>query len=671
MTRSDCTSTGGFQLLSRLLFGGLALCLLPGMESGAFGLGSGPAQLQAQARDVAIETFDTRIQVAPDGTLRVTESIDVRFTGRWSIVERDLFLDHRTAEGRRATLRLTMDSITDGAGRHLRVEEEGISRGRRYAIHVPDAVDATRRIALHYRIRGAIRFFAEGADEGYHDELYWNVTGTDWEMPIESAIARIQLPEGVESVEVWGYTGRADSQEQAVETRVAGREVEVRSTREFGPGEGLTISTIWDPGVVTRPGPLSRGLDRVRALWPLGLPLVALFGMFTTWRRKGRDPTRRSIVVQYEPPEDLSPAEVGTLVDHKAEMHDITATLVDLAVRGYLTIEENESKRFLGLGSTTEYIFHQRRPRNEWSDLRPHERAYLAGLFPPKSATPSVSDALSGLKALFGGAANEEGRMGIRAMLGSDGDSNPDRESGPAGVGAGTKEGEPLRSVSLSDLENRFYKHMDGIRKKIYARLKEKGIYERRPDQVVAQWSGIGVVVLVSGLVLGGLASDPPPFLLSVAPDPIPLGAGLALSGLIVLGFARSMGARTESGVRALEASLGFKEFLERVESDRYKRMITSPKLFEEYLPYAMAFQVEDRWSRAFDDLYREPPDWYRGSSVSRSTFRATAFSSKMRSLSTSASRSMTSSPSGNSSSGSGGGGRSGGGSGGGGGRAR
>lgn len=669
MNHANRTLTGSCRLLSRLLCAGLVLWVLPGTAWEGFAPGLGPAQLQAQGRDVSIQAFESRIEVEPSGTLRVTELLDIRFTGRWSVVERDLFLDHRTAEGRRSTLRLTMDSITDGAGRHLTVEEEGISRGRRYAIHVPDAVDATRRIALHYRIRGGLRFFAEGSEEGYHDELYWNVTGSDWEMPIETVIARVRLPEGVENVRVWGYTGRAGSQEQAVETRIDGRDVEVRTTRSFARGEGLTISTIWEPGVVARPGPISRGLDRVRALWPLGLPLAALLGMLTTWRRKGRDPTRRSIMVQYEPPEDLSPAEVGTLIDHKAEMHDITATLVDLAVRGYLTIEEKESKRFLGLGSTTEYIFHQRRPRSAWADLRPHERAYLAGLFPTASGMPSMSDAISGLKALLGGAAKE----GVRARSnpGSGSASTPDQVSGTGGTGAGTGEGEPLPSVSLSDLENRFYKHMDGIRRKIYDRLKQKGIYERRPDQVVGQWAGIGIVVLVSGLVLGSLAADPPGVLLSVAPDPIPLGLGLGLSGLIVLGFSQFMGARTESGVRALEASLGFKEFLERVESARYKRMLTSPELFEKYLPYAMAFQVEDRWSRAFDDLYREPPDWYRGASVSRSTFRASAFSSKIRTLSTSASRSMTSSPSGSSSSGSGGGGSSGGGSGGGGGRAR
>jgi uncharacterized membrane protein len=132
-------------------------------------------------------------------------------------------------------------------------------------------------------------------------------------------------------------------------------------------------------------------------------------------------------------------------------------------------------------------------------------------------------------------------------------------------------------------------------------------------------------------------------------------------AGLIVAIFGALMAARTEKGARAREAALGFREFLDKVESDRYRRMITSPELFERYLPYAMAFGVEGRWAKAFEDIYREPPGWYAGSGYH--SFSATHFSSSMSTLSSSAGSTMSSSPSG-----SGGGGSSGGGSGGGGG---
>jgi uncharacterized membrane protein len=90
--------------------------------------------------------------------------------------------------------------------------------------------------------------------------------------------------------------------------------------------------------------------------------------------------------------------------------------------------------------------------------------------------------------------------------------------------------------------------------------------------------------------------------------------------------------------------------------------MITSPEMFERFLPYAMAFGVEEAWAKAFRDIYREPPQWYSGGS---GPFNVSSFSHSIGTMSSAASSSMASSPS---SSGSGGGGSSGGGSGGGGG---
>ena len=67
-------------------------------------------------------------------------------------------------------------------------------------------------------------------------------------------------------------------------------------------------------------------------------------------------------MVQYEPPEDLTPAEAGTLIDNAADMRDITATMVDLAVRGYIRIEEREESKLFGLMKGKEYVLHRLDP---------------------------------------------------------------------------------------------------------------------------------------------------------------------------------------------------------------------------------------------------------------------------------------------------------------------
>jgi uncharacterized membrane protein len=186
-----------------------------------------------------------------------------------------------------------------------------------------------------------------------------------------------------------------------------------------------------------------------------------------------------------------------------------------------------------------------------------------------------------------------------------------------------------------------------------------RGYYVNRPDKVKGHWIAGGIAIAVILLVGAGFAAEEGLAWVSAGA----LAAGAVMSAIVLIVFGLVMPARTEKGARAREAALGFREFLCRVESDRYRQMVTSPEMFERYLPYAMAFRVEDRWAAAFDDLYREPPEWYSGGGYNG--FRASRFTSRMSSMSSTAGSTMSSSPS---SSGSGGGGSSGGGSGGGGG---
>jgi uncharacterized membrane protein len=297
-----------------------------------------------------------------------------------------------------------------------------------------------------------------------------------------------------------------------------------------------------------------------------------------------------------------SPAELGTLVDNKADMADITATLVDLAVRGFIRIEEVTESQLLGLSKSTDYIFHILRDRSQWTGLKQHEQRYLEKL----------------------------------------------SELAPIGES----------SVKLSEMRNKFYGALPKIRDAIYEELVASGYYLERPDKVQAKWGGLALFIAAVGAGLSIFAIKGAWVMIA----PVVLIAATAVSTIIMFAFAAIMPARTVDGARAREATLGFKEFLDRVDSERYRRMITSPEMFEKFLPYAMAFGVADKWAKAFEDIYREPPTWYVGGS---GQFSASSFSHSISSMSSAAASSMSSSPS---SSGSGGGGSSGGGSGGGGG---
>ncbi len=212
-------------------------------------------------------------------------------------------------------------------------------------------------------------------------------------------------------------------------------------------------------------------------------------------------------------------------------------------------------------------------------------------------------------------------------------------------------------------MKEKFYTSLPGIRTAIYDRLIARGHYIRRPDQVKGAWIGVGVVVGVAGIGAAIFAAENG--FTWVAPWA--LGVAAVVSAIVLISFGAVMPARTVPGARAREAALGFREFLDRVESERYRRMITSPEMFERYLPHALAFGVAEKWAKAFEGMFQEAPQWYAGGGYDG--FRATSFASDIVRMNSVAQSTMASSPSSSGSgSGSGGGGSSGGGSGGGGG---
>ncbi|NNG17707.1 MAG: DUF2207 domain-containing protein [Gemmatimonadales bacterium] len=544
-------------------------------------------------RSFVIERFDAAIVVNRDGTIDVTETISPRFTGKWNGIYRTIPVKYRTPQGFNWTLRLKLVSVTDASGDELKTETSRERHYLKYKIWVPGAVDATKTVVLRYRAENGLRFFED------HDELYWNVTGDEWEVPIEAAAATITLPNGAEGVRAIAFNGVYGSTARDASVEQDGTTIRIAMPHRLEFHEGLTAVIGWNKGLVAEPTQTDRAVGFLQSNWPLGLPIVAFFGMFALWRRHGRDPKPLPIPVQYEPPADLTPAEAGTLMDNSADMRDITATLVDLAVQGHLRIEEREERKLLGLIKDQEFVFHRLEPPADARELAPHEQRVLSGVF-------------------SGG----------------------------------------VSTVELSDLENEFYTSLPGIKRRIFDRLITRGYYRRRPHVVQGAWIGGGIAAGVLIGVVGGIVAT------NFSLTPVPFIVAGALVGLIVVVFGAIMPARTVIGARARERVLGFEDFLHRVESDKYRRVVRTPEMFERFLPFAMAFGVEKQWANAFQDIFREPPRWYSGN---LSTFNAGDFSGRMSALSSRAGSTMASSP--RSSGGSGfSGGSSGGGGGGGGG---
>jgi hypothetical protein len=564
-----------------------------------------------QNRSWRIEDFHSDVRVLATGATEVTERIRVRFDGIFNGIYRTIPIEYRDTRNFNVTLRLEVAGVEDGSGTPLRYELSRERQYRKIKVWVPGAEDTSRTVVIRYRAKNALLHFSE--DELEWDELYWNVTGDEWPVPIDASSVRVQLPGDVTGIRARAFTGRYGSTETAADLSVdeSARTVEVRSREGLGIHEGLTVVVAWDARaaggeyVVKRPGAMERAIEFLRSNWPLVIPALVFFFMYRIWSRVGKDPEKRPVATRYEPPERMTPFEVGVLVDNRPDMRDVTSTLVDLAVRGWLVIEQIDDEKLFGLVKDRDYAFVLQKPMSAAGELKPHERELLEALF---------------------------------------------------------EEGSETR-VEASELANSFYKDLPAIKSAVFDELVEDGYYRRRPDHVQGAWIGGGIFAAGALAVLGIMAAG------NWGMSVLTVILAAALSAVIIIGFGLLMPARTIKGARAQEAILGFEEFLDRVESDRFRRMITGPEMFERFLPYAMALGVEKKWAAAFADIYREPPNWYRGPGYA--TFRPAVFVADLGNMSSATASAMTAAPRSVGSSGmSGGGGFSGGGFGGGGGGA-
>lgn len=568
----------------------LSLCLVLGLF-----LASG----QLLSRSLRIISFKSDLKVSKDGQLVVTETIQPHFTGAWNGLFRLIPVRYRTPQNPDFRLDLQLISITDEKGNPFRYEESRSGHSKRFKIWIPGAVDTTRTIQLSYLVRNGLQFFEE------YDELYWNVTGDEWEVPIQQASATVHLPEELTGTRAVAFTGAYGSKEQGAAITVSPSRVTFETRQELNLHEGLTIAVAWDSGVVARPSRLEETSRKVASFWPFLWPIIVLMLMYQLWKRRGQDPRQGPLIVRYKPPEGFTAAETGTLIDNRPDTCDLTAILVDLAVRGYIRIDEVKEERFLGLWTETSYEFHSLKQPSQWADLYPYESRLLRSFFD-----------------------------------------------------SGTE-----KSVKLSKLKNHFYREVPKIQDELFERLVQLKCYRKRPDKVKHFY------FLLAGALAGATVAAS---LLFVEDSPITflqiLAAGF-LAAIIVGIFGAIMPARTQSGSVYLTHILGFEEFLSRVDGERLKRVIDGPEAFEAFLPYAMALRVEEQWAKAFEDIYREPPNWYHGTATSPGTFRTGILVSQLSQMASDAGTAMLSSPrSSGGSSFSGGGGFSGGGFGGGGG---
>jgi uncharacterized membrane protein YgcG len=555
--------------------------------------------------DERILEFHSDILVMPDGWIDVTETIKVRAEGNRIRrgIYRDFPTEYRDKYGNDVIVGFDILSVL----RNNSPEDfhtQGIRDGIRTYFGNSDRYinSGEHTYTFRYRASRMLGFFEN------HDELYWNVTGVNWEFPIDNASATVSFGFDVSAGDLTAeaYTGAFGYTNRDYTSRIDGSgRVEVETTKVLPALNGLTIVVTWPKGFVSEPSDLDRIgwllSDNANLLIALVGYALLLVYYIPVWRHFGKDPDEGVLVTRYEPPKGFSPASLRYIRQMYYDDKVMTAAVVNLGVKGYLRIDVEEgSDGFLGIGAE-------------------EDKYLLVKTDPGLGAPPMAAGEQELYDALF------KGRKSI--LLDQD---NHEK--------LGDAKSEHRQSLA-KDYKQHYFKY-NGL-------------------------LNVPAVLLLVVTAVISLGAGPSPWSILT----IGLMVVTTITFAVIMKRPTLRGRKLLDEIIGFKDYL---EVAEKYEMELRNPPEKTPQLFEKYLPFALALGVDQSWAEKFAAVLssaQQPdgkpysPTWYNGSWDNVNLSRAT--SNLTSSLNTAVTHSVT--PPG-SSSGSGGGGFSGGGGGGGGG---
>ena len=616
----------------------------------------------ARADDIErITNFVSDVTVQPDGVLRVRETITVNAQGDDIVhgIKRDF--PTISADG----VHYGFDVVTvmrDGKPEPFDVSS--IPNGREIRIGDAGTIleHGEHTYVIDYTTDRQIRFFPE------FDELYWNVTGNDWRFEIAHAHATIHLPHGALIRQAALYTGAAGARGHDAEVHATGDGVMVfNTTAPLYTREGLTIAVGFSKGAVTPPSVSNRlfylARDHASEAAVVVGSLVLVLYFTIAWLLVGRDPHSGPVVPLYAAPLGLTAGAVRFLARQGFDHKVFAASLVSLAVNHAITIKQDSDKDYVLTRIDAD------------ADVLPLESRLLRTLFVRRQNVTL----------------NKTNRFEISLAIGeltktledTYGDGYRVANTNWLWPGLAIVAATVLGVIFLADSPGWTVATMAWASLTIFAAavfgFLDGALWRAAFTTGSSRTASaiFALVLLVPVIAFGSMTVS----LLFFTFDTVP-GVAICLLavpvGVTVL-FHRLLRRPTDKGAEAFRAIAGLKLFLSTAVADELKLTGApdmTPDVFERFLPYAIALDCEDAWSKRFEakvaQSYR--PDWYTGASsthdltpaltASVGTALASAASSSMPSTSSFSSGSSSSSFS----SGSSGGGFSGGGGGGGGG---
>lgn len=527
-----------------------------------------------------------------------------------------------------------------------------------------NAKDVDKTWILKYKISGGLAF------NKANDQLYWNIF-TGYQVPVQNALVNITLPQKNLAVNYFSYRTNFDKDGGATKNYDQNNGVITYVGTDFPAGSAFTIDLDWPRDVINRSAYWkyflisNYGLIGGALILLISFLVILFYWLKTEVWVKGRG----TIIPQYEPSKNLPPAMMQVVLTETTKQSAIPATIIDLAVRGFVKIEESGKNnslnprykkivKILGIIAIFSFLF------PDFDLLFPSIK------FPVFPIWIVFISFYFVVLIIYGIAKSVVGEKDFKVFC----------------LNKNFAEDKNLNNYEVLLLEALFSKNKDYFSTKeaakasnfekrdlynLIQKVKEKVLEETQTntqafDKPPAKEKYKFIILFIVVLLLATFNK----VFAQISQIWFLLG-GFILATVFVWVFVKFETKLNQSGRELKEEILGFKMFLYTAE--RYRLQNLTPDMFQKFLSYAMIFGIEKNWAAAFAGMEIKPPDWYHSTYTgayvggnaalanSPGNFSATAFSSSFASSFSSA---FVSSGAG----GAGGGGAGGGGGGGGGG---
>ncbi|MGO4709427.1 DUF2207 domain-containing protein [Chryseobacterium sp. 2TAF14] len=619
-----------------------------------------PDQLAIANNTERILNFHANINVDKNLGLNITEKIKVHSEG--NEIKRGIFrslplvrnLNNRTQKVKYNIVSVKKNGVDEDFHEEIEDGYLKIYVGNKDVILSPGDYD----YEINYTTEKQIGFFEK------YDELYWNVNGNEWNFPVDSISATVNLPQGAGIIQNSCYKGGYGSTSQDCLAKVLSEHSIEWSAKDLGSGEGLTIAVGFKKGIMIPPPPPTF-LEKFGILIAgIVIFLGLLFYYYSTWKKYGVDPEKPTVYPQFNSPDDLSPASLGFIHSENFKNKYLTAALVNLAVKGYVQIIENEDSGVFGLFKSKQFTV--KKLKNADQNLPKEEINLMNSLF------SNISDSIK-----FDGKYDPKIEQTVRSFQSAlkfqhDKMLNEGNNSKKLILPILVILGVYFLGLFVSfTIFPEFEKVFLGIF--ILAVLTIAFVIA---IVLFKFYPGLFKIFLVfpvvAFVILGVLIYKGSDFTIDNNFNVCYIFIVLGFMSLVIYQFLIKR--PSEEKLRKKSLIDGFKMYMGAAENQQLKfhnPPEMTPQSFEKLLPFAMVLGVDEIWGKKFDDLlkkmsYEYQSNWYVGSSMNHFAMASVLNSSLTNSIQSSATQPSSSGSS--SGSGSGGGGFSGGGGGGGGG---